>query len=147
MKRTLIRRRSLAVRLALCSLLTSTILIGGCASNPAVPKDVQVKQDVALAIDALGVFAKGVEALADATPPVITREQAFVALDIDRAAVLVLRNANLGAYAVLKEVLDQVGKLPFADKIRKYIDIARITLAALTPAPIAHVWRFNHAYA
>jgi hypothetical protein len=135
LSRSLARRCSIV---ALCvAVLTIPILSSGCASAGTVPRDVQIKHDVALAIDALGAFAKGVEALADATPPVLTREQAFTVLDIDRAAVVVLRSANLGAYSVLKEVLTQVGQLPFAAKIQKYIDLAKITLAALTPAPVA----------
>ena len=85
------------------------------------------------AIDALGVLAKGIEGAAEAKPPVITIDQAHDALDMVRAGVTVLGTTPQGAYAVLRTTIDQLALLPFGAKIKPYLDVARITLAALAP--------------
>ena len=105
----------------------------GCGGNKNTPPDVQVQLRAKAAIDGLGVLAKGIEGAAEAKPPVITIDQAHDALDLVRAAVTVLGTTPYGAYAVFKATLEQLEKLPFGVRLKPYLDVARITLAALAP--------------
>lgn len=103
----------------------------GCASNPAVPRAVQLRKDVLTAIDALEVLARSVEAGVNAK--LLTNNQANDVWDIEKAAINILRITNQNAYAVLAQALVEIEKLPVAEKVRPYISVARITLAALSP--------------
>lgn len=123
--RVLVRRDVLIVLLA--------VSVIGCATNPAVPRSVQLRQDVLTAIDSLEVLAKGVEAAVETTPPLLTNNQANDVWDIEKAAVRILKATNQNAYAVLSQTLIELEKLPFAEKIRPYLSVARLSLAALSP--------------
>jgi starvation-inducible outer membrane lipoprotein len=108
-------------------------VLTGCATNPSVPRAVQLRQDVITAIDAMDVLARGVEAAVNAK--VLTANQANDVWDIEKAAIRVLKATNQNAYAVLAQALVELEKLPFAEKIRPYISVARLSLAALSPPP------------
>jgi|SRR6185295_2290265 len=120
-----IRTRFIVVVIAITS-------ITGCAANPAV-RTVQLRQEVLTAIDALEILAKGINAGVEARPPLLTTNQANDVWDIETAAIRILKATNQNAYAVLAQALAEMEKLPFAEKIRSYISIARLTLAALSP--------------
>lgn len=111
------------------------LMIVGCASNPAAPRSVQLRQEVLTAVDALEVLAKGINAAVEARPPLLTNNQANDVWDIETAAIRILKATNQNAYAVLAQALTEIEKLPFAEKLRPYLGVARLTLAALTPPP------------
>jgi hypothetical protein len=117
------------------SLVPLILALSACATNPAVPRAVQLRQEVLTAIDALEVLAKGIEAAVEAKPPLLTNNQANDVWDVEKAAVRILKATNQNAYAVLAQVLVELEKLPFAEKIRPYISVARLSLAALSPPP------------
>lgn len=108
----------------------------GCASNPA-PREVQLRQAVLTAIDALQVLASGVEAAVKSSPPLLTNAQANQVWDIEIAAVKVLKATNSNAYDILRVALEQMELLLFAQTLRPYLSVARLTLAALMPPKTA----------
>ena len=122
-----------------CGIIAAIVISTGCASNPAVPKEVRLRQDVLTAIDALQVLAKSVEVGVETKPPVLTNAQANVVWDIEIAAVKTLKATNGNAWAVLKVALEQMEALPFAERLKPYVGVARLVLAALTPVPVARV--------
>jgi predicted proteasome-type protease len=103
-----------------------------CASNPSRPADVRHAQEVLTSVRVAGVLAKGIEASADAK--LITVPEAHQALDIVKAAVKTLKASNGGAFATMEEALTQIGKLPFASKIQRYLEAARLGLVVVNTA-------------
>lgn len=116
-------------------IVIALVLSSGCASR-SLPREVRLKQDVLTAIGALEVLAKSVEAATDAK--VLTNAQANFVWDIELAAIRTLKATNGNAWAVLRVALEQMEQLPFAERIRPYVGVAKLTLAAIAPpTPVA----------
>lgn len=110
-------------------LLLLTLIVSACASHSTAPLNIRLRQDVLQVIDGLTLLAKGIEATAEAK--VITTAEAHDALDVIAAAISVLRRVNAGAYDVLSKTLMQIERMSWSARIRKYLDLAKILLAAL----------------
>lgn len=115
---------------ALALLVGIALLAAPACASHAKPN--HETQDVLLAVQSLGLLANGIEATAEAGT--ITIAEAHQGLDIINAGVMTLKATNSGAKATLSKALEEIGKLPYAAKIKVYLDTANIVLQQVSGA-------------
>lgn len=115
-------------------LVLALVFLPGCGSLSS-PTQTTLSQTSLLAVQTIGLFAKGVEDLADAK--VITVKEAHQILDPTKDVVKTIKAGNQNTVALFQQLMVDLNKLPFAGKLQGLIFAAQVGMGLVRPPATA----------
>lgn len=107
------------------------VVAPGCGAI-STPTQTTLSKDSLLAVQTLGLFAKGVENLADAK--IISVKEAHQVLDPTKEVVKTIKAGNTNTVALVQQLLTDINTLPFAAKLQGLIFTAKLGLGLVKPS-------------